>query len=129
MANLLDPTLRRVVATGKTDFRPYDRYGQPRPKFSWLPLSQDKEKTYEVFLLRIDAGGISQPHEHMGVEEFLILEGELEDCDGAVYRPGDFVSFSPGSRHSSTSRKGCLLLVFLRGQNRAIEADHTTVKR
>ncbi len=31
--------------------------------------------------------------------------GELEDCDGAVYRPGDFVSFSPGSRHSPTSHK------------------------
>ncbi|MCH6581688.1 MAG: hypothetical protein O7B27_01580 [Gammaproteobacteria bacterium] len=39
MANLLDPTLRRVVATGKTDFRAYGRYGQPRPKFSWRPRS------------------------------------------------------------------------------------------
>lgn len=123
MTDLLDPTLRRVVATDETKFLPYDRYGEPRLNFSWLPLSQDKEKTYELFLLRIDAGGVSQPHEHMGIEEFLVLEGELEDCDGAVYRPGDFVSFRPGSRHSSTSRDGCLLLVFLRGNNRAIEVD------
>ena len=127
MTNLLDPTLRRVVATNEAEFLPYDRYGEPRPNFSWLALSQDKEKTYELFLLRIDAGGISQPHEHMGAEEFLMLEGELEDCDGTVYRPGDFVSFSPGSRHSSTSYRGCLLLVFLRGQNRAIEADQATI--
>ncbi len=123
MTNLLDPILRRVVATRETKFLPYDRYGTPRPNFSWLPLSQDKEKTYELILLRIDAGGISQPHEHMGMEEFLVLDGELEDCDGTVYRPGDFVSFRPGSRHSSTSHHGCLLLVFLRGINRAIEID------
>jgi anti-sigma factor ChrR (cupin superfamily) len=123
MTNLLDPTLRQVVATNEIKFLPYDRYGKARPNFSWQPLSQDKEKTYELFLLRIDAGGASQPHEHMGFEEFLMLEGELEDCDGTVYRPGDFVSFSPGSRHSSTSHQGCLLLVFLRGRNRAIEVD------
>ena len=123
MKNLLDPALRRVVATGNVAFRPYQRYGAPIPKMSWLPLSKDEEQNYECFLIRFEPGGQSQPHEHTGTEEFLVLEGELEDCDGTVYRPGDFASFGPGSRHHSVSRDGCLLMVVLRGRNRAIDVD------
>lgn len=123
MTNILDPTLRRVVVTGEAAFHPYKRYGEPIPKLRWLPLSQDEEKSYECFLIRFEPGGKSIPHEHTGFEEFLVLEGELEDCDGTVYRTGDFVSFSPGSRHYSVARNGCLLMVFLRGRNRAIDID------
>lgn len=61
MTNLLDPTLRRVVVTNETKFPPYDRYGEPRPNFSWLPLSQDKEKTYELFCFASMQGGTTTP--------------------------------------------------------------------
>jgi len=34
-----------------------------------------------------------------------------------VFKAGDFVSYSPGSRHFSSSASGCTLLVSLRGGN------------
>ena len=56
----------------------------------------------------------------MGFEEFLVMEGELVDCDGSSFRAGDFVRFLPGSKHSSHTPDGCTLLVILRGNNRAL---------
>ena len=62
----------------------------------------------------------SLPHEHTGFEEFLILDGHLIDHDGKTFKKGDFVSFEPGSKHSSYTKNGCLVLVFMRGINKAI---------
>ena len=74
-------------------------------------------------MLRMDPGAVSKPHEHMGHEEFLILEGSLIDNDGTEYQSGDFVSLLPGSKHSSHTPGGCLLLVILRGNNRALDEN------
>lgn len=122
---LLDPALRRVIATGETAFRPYDRYGEAVPGLSWLPLSAESETEGRgCYLLRFAPGSGSLPHEHSAVEEFLVLEGELVDSDGKSLTAGDFVSYRAGSRHSSTSPRGCLILVFLREGNRLLsEAD------
>lgn len=118
---LLDPRLRRRIATGHDDaFRPYDRYGTPTPGLEWIPLTRDANRDYELFLLRFAPGAGSTPHEHRGLEEFLVLEGELHDCDGAVFGPGEFVSYAAGSRHHSVSPGGCLLLVSLHGTNRRL---------
>ena len=56
-------------------------------------------------------------------EEFLMIEGELIDSDGTVFKSGEFVSFEPGSRHSSYSKNGALIVVFQRGLNEAIDQD------
>lgn len=121
---MLDTSLRHVISTESDAFRPYDRYGQPIAGLSWIPLSGELQNgEFECFLLRMEAGSKSKPHEHMGYEEFLLLDGELIDCDGSVYRSGDFVSFKPGSRHSSSTPRGCTLLVMLRGTNRALTDD------
>jgi len=124
----LDPRLRRVAETRKAAFRPYARYGAPVPGLEWLPLggAHDSDRGdhgdhYECFLLRFAPGAASHPHEHTGYEEFMVLEGELIDADGTVFRAGDFVHFEPGSRHWSHAPAGCLLLVILRGRNRPLE--------
>ncbi|HLB79067.1 MAG TPA: cupin domain-containing protein [Dongiaceae bacterium] len=57
-------------------------------------------------------GAATLPHEHASVEDFLILEGELTDGDGTVFRAGDFVSYAPGTRHNSWTGPGCLIAVF-----------------
>ncbi|MDH3692651.1 MAG: cupin domain-containing protein [Gammaproteobacteria bacterium] len=121
MSHPLDPSLRQIINTSPNRFRPYDRYGTANPDIDWLPLSGNAEEGYESFLIRMKPGGSSTPHEHTGFEEFLVLEGEMEDCDGTVMKAGDFVSYQPGSKHFSKSPKGCLLLVVLTGQNRAID--------
>lgn len=112
---------RRVVAVDEAALRPFDRYGKPIPKLKWLPISYDRETGQGSFLIRFEPGGRSLPHEHTGFEEFLVLEGDLKDADGTVFRKGDFVTFAPGSQHSSVSEKGCLLAVFMRGHNRLLE--------
>jgi len=121
----VDPALRRIVATASGEFRPYDRYGEPVPGMSWVPLSGEiGNGLFECFLLRMAPGCESRPHEHVGYEEFLLLEGEMIDGDGQRLRSGDFVSYAPGSRHSSSTPQGCLLLVMLRGgNNRALDAQ------
>jgi anti-sigma factor ChrR (cupin superfamily) len=98
---MLDTSLRQIINTGDGNFIPYDRYGTPVPGMSWLPLSGERlNDDFECFLLRMDAGARSKPHEHTGFEEFLVMDGELVDCDGSSYRAGDFVRFGPGSKHS-----------------------------
>ena len=120
----LDPLLREIIHTDNGKFRPYDRYAAIVPGMHWLPLSGKLlNGEYECFMLRMDPGAVSKPHEHMGHEEFLILEGSLIDNDGTEYQSGDFVSLLPGSKHSSHTAGGCLLLVILRGNNRALDED------
>ena len=68
----------------------------------------------------MEPGTKSLHHEHTGFEEFLMLEGELIDLDGKIFKKDEFVSFKPGSRHSSYTKNGCLVLVFMRGINKPI---------
>jgi len=56
----------------------------------------------------------------MDFEEFFMLEGELIDPDNKIFKKGDFVSFDPGSSHSSYTKDGCLILVFMRAKNKRI---------
>ena len=121
---MLDSKLRTIIATGDDQFKPYNRYGTDIPGMSWIPLSGELlNGEFESFLLRMDAGARSNPHEHMGFEEFYVVDGLLVDCDGCEYKSGDFVRMLPGSKHSSHTPDGCLLLVMLRGNNRALGAE------
>ena len=118
---MLDTNLRQIINTANNEFKPYDRYGDSIAGMSWIPLSGELQNgEFECFLLRMDAGAQSKPHEHLGFEEFLVIDGELIDCDGTTYRSGDFVRLLPGSKHSSHTPNGCTLLVIWRGNNRAL---------
>jgi anti-sigma factor ChrR (cupin superfamily) len=118
---MLDQKLRQIISTASGEFKPYDRYGDSINGMSWVSLSGDLlNGEFECFMLRMEAGAVSKPHEHMGFEEFLVIDGELVDCDGTTYRSGDFVRLLPGSKHSSRTPDGCTLLVILRGNNRPL---------
>jgi anti-sigma factor ChrR (cupin superfamily) len=121
---MLNTKLRHIVSTSSDQFKPYDRYGDPVAGMSWVPLSGELlNGVFECFLLRMEAGSQSKPHEHTGHEEFLMLDGELIDCDGQSFHRGDYVHFESGSKHSSHTPGGCTMLVVLRGNNRPLEAD------
>ena len=107
-----DAPQRRVVPTASTGFEKYHLEGPLQPEISWLPLTYDRASGEGAYMMRLAPGAVTIPHEHPGFEDFLILEGELTDSDGTVFRTGDFVSFEPGSRHNSWTDTGCLIVVF-----------------
>ena len=113
---------REIIETKQRDFLDYNRYGKLIDGLKWLPLSRDERIEYEVFLIRFEAGSSSNLHRHNGREEFYVIEGELNDSDGQLFRAGDYVKFKKGSIHSSYSKKGCTLLVIIcGGKNELIE--------
>lgn len=110
MAN--KPVDRQVFNLKDSPFQDYDLEGPMQPEMKWLPISYDKATGQGSYLMRMAPGAVTIPHDHPGYEEFLILEGELIDGDGAVFRTGDFVSYAPGTRHNSRTEKGCVIVVF-----------------
>ena len=97
---------RKITDIYKVDFLPFDRYGPVVPKMSWHKISFDEKTNFGSFI---------------GYEEFLVIDGELIDADNTVFKKGDFVTFEPGSKHSSYTEKGALLMVFQRGINKPIK--------
>jgi anti-sigma factor ChrR (cupin superfamily) len=112
---------RKITNLYDVDFIPFDNYGVAVPGMSWHKISYSKDNGGQgTYVLKMEPGAKSLPHEHTGFEEFLMLEGELIDPDGKIFKKGDFISFEPGSKHSSSTINGCLVLVFMRGINQPL---------
>ena len=106
------PTGRTTVNAHTTPFLPYDLEGPVQPEMSWLPLSFDRKTQQGTYLMRMQPCAVTIAHDHPGMEEFLVLEGDLVDSDGPTFGPGDFVSYEAGTHHNSWTETGCLLAVF-----------------
>ena len=114
-------TKRKITNLYNIKFKPFDNYGEVVPGMSWHKISYSRENGGQgTYVLKMEPGAKSLSHQHIGFEEFLMIEGELIDSDGKVFKKGDFVSFQPGSQHFSYTKNGCLVLVFMRGINKAI---------
>ena len=110
---------RKITDLFNVEFKPFDNYGVTVPGMSWHKISYNRENGGQgTYILKMDPEAKSLPHEHTGYEEFLMLDGELIDPDGKVFKKGDFITFEPGSTHSSHTKDGCLILVFMRGINK-----------
>ncbi|MEQ8664573.1 MAG: cupin domain-containing protein [Rhodospirillales bacterium] len=121
LGDILNPALRAIRRCDAADFVPYDRYGTVLDGMTWRPLSVDEDGDLDIYMLRMEPGAQSYPHEHVGAEQFLVLEGSLIDCDGTRISAGHFARFEAGSTHHSTTEEGCLLLVMLRTRNRRLD--------
>ncbi|WP_439815885.1 cupin domain-containing protein [Zavarzinia sp. CC-PAN008] len=113
-------TERRITPIHDTPLAVYDLDGEVQRDIGWVPLNYDRARMEGSFLMRMSPGSSSLPHVHPGHEQFLILEGELIDDDGTVFRAGDFVSFAPSTRHSSRTETGCLIIVWEWRPDRAV---------
>ena len=112
---------RKITNPFNVKFEPFDNYGPAVPGMSWHKISYNKETGQGTYILKMDPETKSLHHKHTNYEEFLMLDGELIDPDNKVFKKGDFVTFEPGSSHSSYTKSGCLILVFLRGKNKPIK--------
>ena len=78
----------------------------------WKKLEFEAASGRSAVLLRFEPGAAYLPHRHPAGEEYLVLEGSLED-GGRTYGAGTYVHHPPGSAHRPSSRAGCLLFVTL----------------
>jgi anti-sigma factor ChrR (cupin superfamily) len=84
----------------------------PCPGVRWKKLYFDAATGRSAVLLRFEPGAAYTTHRHPGAEQYLVLEGALED-GGTTYGAGTYVHHPPGSVHRPSSKAGCLLFVTL----------------
>ena len=111
---------RKITQLDHLEFKPFDKYGDIIEGWSWHKISFDQKTNFGTYVSKLEPGTKTPAHIHTGYEDFLILDGELIDSDGAIFKKGDFVSYEPNSSHSSHTNKGCLILTFMRGHNNKI---------
>ena len=104
---------RKIIETQHESFSPYNRYGTVSSGLNWIPLSKNEKLEHEVFIVQFEPGNSSSLHKHKGFEEFYVIDGELIDDDGKIFKKGDYVKFEKGTEHKSHSKTGCTLLVIL----------------
>lgn len=101
---------RRVANINRDEFEPFFSDGKPDGEV----LQVNGGCTgYGFHVYRMAPGTETVAHEHLGDEEFLLIEGDLTDHDGYRYQPGDLVCLTSGTRHNSRTENGCLLAVYL----------------
>lgn len=114
---------RRVARFDTDAFVPMSTFGGVEGTIKWHNVSYDENTGRGSYMLVMAPGASSRPHRHEGAEEFYVLEGELVDFDGHVYRAGDFVRLDRGTAHTSLSLAGCKLLVTHWGRTEPVGID------
>ena len=84
----------------------------PHEGVEWKKLFYDPKSGQSAVLLRFEPGAAYGVHRHPAGEEYLVLEGSLED-GGSTHQAGTYVRHPAGSVHRPRSREGCLLWVKL----------------
>lgn len=87
----------------------------------WLPtgirglrirrLASDRRANRRTILLQMDPGTEFPDHDHAGLEEVIVLSGDLR-IGSEVLRPGDYFRVGPGVRHATpTTETGCVCMI------------------
>jgi anti-sigma factor ChrR (cupin superfamily) len=105
---------RTITNPINSKLKPFNKDGVAIPNMSWHEINFDQKKGFGTFILSMLPGTKSTTYERPGLEEIYMLEGELIDADGTVFKKGELITFEPGTTHSHHSVKGCMLLVFIR---------------
>jgi anti-sigma factor ChrR (cupin superfamily) len=81
------------------------------PGISMKVLHHDADMNRTTVLVRLAPGAVYPSHRHRGLEECLVLEGDLH-VDGTILHAGDFTASYEEKVHMDThSNEGCLLLI------------------
>jgi anti-sigma factor ChrR (cupin superfamily) len=107
------PADRRVANIYSAGFKPFVYADGVALGDSVLQLDDSLPLGVGFHVYRMPPGMTTRPHRHNGHEQFLVLEGELVENDGTVFRKGDLVWLRDGSEHRSFTPNGCLLAVHI----------------
>lgn len=80
---------------------------------SVLQLHRDLGLGTGFHIYKMAPGTTTVPHEHSAREEFLLISGDATDNDGTEYKVGDLVLMKKGTQHSTTTKDGCVLAVYI----------------
>lgn len=111
---------RTIVNWKDADWTLYPSLPKTADPIYWQNIRGNAETGEGFYLVKFPPGSSSALHEHMGAEHFMIIDGELVDPDGTVYRTGDCVALEPGTKHASHSPNGCITVAFIGGPLRTI---------
>lgn len=101
---------RSIVSVYETSFEPCELEGPVQDDVSVLAVGYGPKTGRGTHVMRMEPGAATIRHVHECMEEFLILERELIESDGTGLKKGDLASYRPGTRHSSRTETGCLLV-------------------
>ncbi|MDJ0975728.1 MAG: cupin domain-containing protein [Planctomycetota bacterium] len=93
----------------------------PYEGVTWKKLHFDRDTGESAVLLRFEPGAAYAAHRHPKGEQYLVLEGSLQD-GGRTYGAGTYVNHPPGSTHKPRSAEGCLIFVTLNAPIEDLEA-------
>ena len=109
----IGPGDRKVANIHEAEFTPFVFAEGKALGDSILQLNPDEPFGNGFHVYRMPAGMTTCGHRHVGPEHFLVLEGELVDSDGKVFRAGDLVYYRDGTEHHSYTPNGCTLAVHI----------------
>jgi anti-sigma factor ChrR (cupin superfamily) len=103
-----------VISPHLTTFavRSGERQWQPHrmPGVEVVVLFNDTVNRMRSLLVKVAAGIVYPLHQHRGVEEIYMLEGEL-DLSGEIYLAGDYIRSTTNSIHAPSTNTGCTFLI------------------
>jgi anti-sigma factor ChrR (cupin superfamily) len=94
-----------IVRSHQVNWQPYSV-----PGVTVGILHIDDEKREITALVRLEPGLEYPLHQHAGIEEVFMLEGDLV-AGGQICYQGDYIRSFPQSTHAPITHEGCLLLV------------------
>ncbi|MFT3987811.1 cupin domain-containing protein [Aestuariivirga sp.] len=115
------PQDRRIANIFEADYKPFVFDDGLQLGDEVLQLNDDAPLGIGFHVYRMPPGMTTRPHRHNGHEQFLILEGELIENDGTVFRKGDLVWLRDGTEHCSHTPNGCLLAVHIAAPETTVE--------
>ena len=105
---------RKIANIHHAEFEPWRLdNGEVDASSSVLQLNSGKPNGVGFHIYKMEPGSTTEAHEHTNDEEFLILSGELIENDGTIYREGDLIWLKKGTQHSSHTKNGCVMAVYI----------------
>ncbi len=111
---------RKITNIYQAEFQPWVTEDGGLHDSSVLQLDTSKPMGVGFHVYKMEPGSTTTPHAHTNHEEFLILSGELIENDGSVYREGDLFLLKIGTEHSSTTKNGCMMAVYIETQEKEL---------
>jgi anti-sigma factor ChrR (cupin superfamily) len=101
----------------------------PASAMDWVPSGVDKiamkilyrdDDGRSTIMFKMEPGATVPLHEHTQLEQTYVLEGSLEDDEGAC-RAGDFVWRPAGNTHIAHAPNGAVILSVFTAPNRFLD--------